>query len=254
MKNSPFIYGSTVSNEAFINRKAEITKLVGNLTGGINTSLISPRRWGKSSLVEKVVASITKNNKKTRVAIIDLFTVSSEEQFLEKFAREVIKASSSKWQEWAKNARQFFKTIIPKMSVGIDPLNDFNISFDWKEVQKNFDEILNLPESIASQKGIQMIVCIDEFQNIANFSDFESFEKKLRAIWQRQQSVTYCIYGSQRHMMNEIFNKPSKPFIVLAILCFCKKLKKLNGLILLVKALKKLAKPSAKRTPVLLLI
>lgn len=212
MKNSPFIYGTTVSNEAFIDRKNEIRKLVENLTGGINTTMISPRRWGKSSLVEKVADSISNSDRKTRVVKIDLFTVSSEEQFLEKFAREVIRSSSSKWQEWVKNARALFKVLIPKIQIGIDPVNDFSISFDWNEIQKHSDEILNLPEIVAKQKGIKVIVCIDEFQNIANFHDFESFEKKLRAIWQRQHDVTYCIYGSLRHMMNDIFNNASKPF------------------------------------------
>ena len=212
MKYSPFIYGTTVCNEAFINRKSEIKRLVENLTGGINTTLIAPRRWGKSSLVEKVASAISKSDKNTRVVVIDLFTVSSEEQFMEKFAREVIRVSSSKWQEWVKNARSVFKVLIPKINIGIDPVNDFSISFDWNEIQKYNDEILNLPETIARQKGIKIIVCIDEFQNIANFHDFESFEKKLRAIWQRQQDVTYCIYGSLRHMMNDIFNNPSKPF------------------------------------------
>jgi hypothetical protein len=212
MKNSPFIYGTIVINDAFIDRKDEIRRLSDNLTGGINTALISPRRWGKSSLVEKTVARISKNNKKIRVAVIDLFTVSSEEQFMEKFARELIKESSSKWQEWARNARTFFKMLLPKIHIGIDPVNDFSISFDWEEIKKNEDEILDLAETIAKQKKIKMIVCIDEFQNIANFNNFESFEKKLRAIWQRQQDVTYCIYGSHRHMMKDIFNNPSKPF------------------------------------------
>ncbi|MBN2632857.1 MAG: ATP-binding protein, partial [Bacteroidales bacterium] len=212
MRNSPFIYGTTVINDAFIDRKDEIRKLSDNMTGGINTTLISPRRWGKSSLVEKTVARIGKDNKDFRIAVIDLFTVSSEEQFMEKFARELIRASSSKWQEWARNARTFFKILLPKIHIGIDPVNDFSISFDWEEIKKNEDEILNLAETIAKQKKIKMIVCIDEFQNLASFSNFESFEKKLRAIWQRQQDVTYCIYGSRRHMMKDIFNNPSKPF------------------------------------------
>ena len=212
MKNSPFIYGTTVINDAFIDRKDEIRKLSDNLTGGINTTLISPRRWGKSSLVEKTVAGITKSNKDIRIAQIDLFTVSSEEQFMEKFARELIRASSSRWQEWARNTRSFFKMLLPKIHIGLDPVNDFSISFDWEEIRKNEDEILGLAETIAKQKKLKMIVCIDEFQNIANFNNFESFEKKLRAIWQRQQDVTYCIYGSRRHMMKDIFNNPSKPF------------------------------------------
>ncbi len=212
MKTSPFIYGTTVIDEAFINRKDEIKKLSANLTGGINTTLISPRRWGKSSLVEKTIDGMAKDNKDIRVAMIDLFTTGSSEQFMEKFTRELIKTSSSKWQEWVKNTRLFFKMLIPKINIGVDPVNDFSISFDWREMKKNEEEILNLPETIAQQKKIKIIVCIDEFQNIASFSDFEVFEKKLRAVWQRQHNVTYCIYGSRRHMMKDIFNNPSKPF------------------------------------------
>lgn len=212
MKTSPFIYGTLVIDDSFIDRENEIKKLSDNLSGGINTILISPRRWGKSSLVEKTIKALAKEDKNIRVAIIDLFTVSSSGQFMEKFTRELIKASSSKWQEWAKNARAFFKMLIPKINIGIDPVNDFSISFDLEEMKKNEEEILNLPETIANQKKIKIIICIDEFQNIAGFSDFESFEKKLRAVWQRQHDVTYCIYGSRRHMMKDIFNNPSKPF------------------------------------------
>jgi hypothetical protein len=131
---------------------------------------------------------------------------------MEKFAREIIRSTSTKWQEWVKNARSVFKMLIPKIHIGKDPLNDFSFSFDWAEIKKHEDELLDLPETIAKQKKIQLIVCIDEFQNIADFSGFEAFEKKLRAAWQRQKNVTYCIYGSQRHMMNDIFNNPSKPF------------------------------------------
>src|ERR1041385_6757008 len=100
MKDSPFIYGSTVSVPSFTNREKETEKLRSNLLSGINTMLISPRRWGKSSLVEKVILDIRKKEKKTKIVLIDLFSVSSEEEFMEVFAREVIKASSSKWQEW----------------------------------------------------------------------------------------------------------------------------------------------------------
>jgi hypothetical protein len=87
-----------------------------------------------------------------------------------------------------------------------------SISFDWENVRQHGDEILNLPEIIARQKGIKIIVCLDEFQTIAGFTGYENFERRLRAVWQRQKEVTYCIYGSKRHMMTEIFNNSSKPF------------------------------------------
>jgi hypothetical protein len=212
MKDSPFIYGTIVSIQSFTNREAESAKLQSNLLNGINTTIISPRRWGKSSLVEKVIIDINKKDKKTKTVIIDLFSVSSEEEFLEQFAREVIKASSSKWQEWMSSGKEFFKKLIPKLSLGIDPTTDFILSFDWHELKKNSDEVLNLPETIAKKRGIKFIICLDEFQNLSSFNDYLFFEKKLRACWQRHKSVTYCLYGSKRHMMTDIFNNPSKPF------------------------------------------
>jgi hypothetical protein len=212
MKSSPFIYGSTVSTQGFTNREKEIKKLTTNLLTGINTIIISPRRWGKSSLVEKVTHDIQKKNKSLRVVVIDLFSISSEEAFFEVYAREVIKASSAKWQDWLQSGKNFFKKIAPKISVGMDPHSDFSLSFDWKELKKNSDEILNLPETIAKNKNIKFIICLDEFQNLSSFKDPLNFEKKLRASWQRHQYVTYCLYGSKRHMMTDIFNNPSKPF------------------------------------------
>ncbi|MCX6328837.1 MAG: ATP-binding protein [Bacteroidia bacterium] len=212
MKNSPFIYGVTVTRKSFTNRENEIKKLTDNLLGGINTMIISPRRWGKSSLVEKVADLIKSKNPRIKVIILDLFAVNTEEEFMEKFATEVLKASSSKWEEWVKNAKRFFKNIVPKIQISVDPVNNFTISFDWQEIRQHGNEILNLPEAIAKQKKIRMIICLDEFQSIAGFRNYENFEKKLRSVWQRQKDVTYCIYGSKRHMMSEIFDNPSKPF------------------------------------------
>jgi len=212
MQKSPFIYGNTVSETSFTNRESEVEKLKSNLINGINTMIISPRRWGKSSLVEKVLQEINLDDRKTKTVNMDLFSYNSQEAFLEGFAKEIIKASTPKWQEWLNSGKEFFKRIIPIINVGLDPVTDFSISFDWAELKKYSDEILNLPEVIAIEKDFKMIICLDEFQNLAGFSDFENFEKKMRAVWQRQKNVTYCLYGSKRHMMTDIFNSPSKPF------------------------------------------
>ncbi len=69
------------------------------------------------------------------------------------------------------------------------------------------DEILQLPEKIAQKKGCNIVVCIDEFQQIAEFKDSKTFQKRLRSIWQLQKSVSYCLFGSKKHLMNELFEK-----------------------------------------------
>jgi len=224
MKDSPFIYGKTVSKNSFADRIIECGKLRSNLVNGINTMIISPRRWGKSSLVEKVISDIHLTEKGIYTSIIDLFYVNSEDEFLEIFAREIIKASSSKWEQWVKNSKEYFKMLVPKISIGMDPNQDFSLSFDRKELKNHYTEILDLPQTIAAKKGTRFIICLDEFQNIASFPGYESVEKKLRASWQRHSLVTYCLYGSKKHMMTDIFSNPDKPFYRFGDILFLEKI------------------------------
>ena len=73
-------------------------------------------------------------------------------------------------------------------------------------------EIFQLPEKIAQKKGYNIVVCIDKFQQIAEFKDSKTFQKRLRTVWQLQKSVSYCLFGSKKHLMNELFEKKSLPF------------------------------------------
>ena len=93
---SPFAFGHIVNLQAFTNRENDLEKLKKNLLSGINTIIISPRRWGKSSLVEKVANQISAENSDFIVVKLDLFSANSEEEFLENFSKEIIKASSTK--------------------------------------------------------------------------------------------------------------------------------------------------------------
>lgn len=208
--DAPFLFGKTVSEDEFTNRQADIKRLTGNLQNHINTILISPRRWGKSSLVKKVTEDI--RNRNTRVIMLDLLSIRNEEEFYKVLAKETIKATSNKLTEWIETGREFLKHITPKISLGTDPTQDFDISFEWKELEKNYAEILNLPQKIAKKKKLHLIVCIDEFQNCESFREPKLFQKRLRTEWQHHHHVTYCLYGSRQHMMAELFEKQSNPF------------------------------------------
>ncbi len=207
---SPFSFGRTVQELSFTNRQKEIQRLKSNFENKVNTTLISPRRWGKSSLVEKVAKQV--NSKKYKVVIFDLLPVRNEEEFYSTFSTAVIKATSGKLEEWTQVAKKFMQRINPKFSFGTDPANDFEIKLELDAVKKNYHEVLQLPEKIARDKKISIIICIDEFQNIGNFGHPELFQKRLRSEWQHQQNVTYCLYGSKQHMMMQLFEKQSMPF------------------------------------------
>lgn len=220
----PFNYGKVASNDLFINREKEINNISLGLESHINTILISPRRWGKSSLVNRVAYEMQQNNKNTRFCFVDLYSIRGEAEFYQVFATEMIKATSSKWEEWVTYGKKFISRLIPRFQIGIDPVNDFSISFDLKELRMAGDEILNLPEKISKEKKINIIVCIDEFQNIAHFEEPLVMQKKMRSAWQHHQLSTYCLYGSKRHMLAEIFENKSMPFYKFGDMVFLEKI------------------------------
>ena len=207
---NPFYFGRMVSGNAFANREKETQRMVSNFKNGINTILISPRRWGKSSLVKKAGETVKSRN--IRIVYLDAFSLRSEPDFFTAYAKSVLLATSSNWEERLTNLKDFLRQITPKISIGIDPEHEFSIGFDWEEVQQNATEILDLPEKIAKAKGFRVVVCIDEFQNIATYNNSLAFQKLLRSAWQKHEAACYCIYGSKFHMMQELFERQSMPF------------------------------------------
>ena len=221
---TPFIFGKIATEKNFTDRETETACLVQNFTSLINTIIISPRRWGKSSLVNKAAKLAMMQDSRLRICQIDLFNVRNEEHFYSLLAQKVITATSSKWEEAIESAKNFFSQLVPKISIGADPTNEVSIDFDWESVKQNPDEVLDLAEKIAEKKGLKIVICIDEFQNIAEFADPDYFQKKLRSHWQHHQHVAYCIYGSKRHMMLEVFTDSSKPFYKFGNLMFLDKI------------------------------
>ena len=221
---APFIFGRIATDENFTDREKETEHLVNNFESLINTVIISPRRWGKSSLVHRAADIAMRADKNIRICTIDLFNVKTEEQFYTVLARNLIQGTSSRWEEAVENAKKFFSRLVPKISVGAGPGSEISIDFDWEEMKGDPDEILDLSERIAEAKGVKIVVCIDEFQNIAEFEDPLFFQRRLRAHWQRHKKVSYCLYGSKRHMMMEVFTDSSMPFYKFGDIFFLNKI------------------------------
>lgn len=209
-EKKPFVFGVPATGSNFTDREQETARLVMNFKHGINTILISPRRWGKTSLVRKAISKSESDDLK--IVYLDIFACRSERDFYDAFASAVLKQTSSKLEEWLQHAKMFLTRISPKISMGTDPMTDFSVSLELNPDTEDVDEILQLPERIARRKGINIVVCIDEFQQIGEFKDSKAVQKRLRSVWQLQQSVSYCLFGSKKHLMNELFERRSLPF------------------------------------------
>ena len=221
MEENPFVFGKAVEGSYFTNRTKDAEHLKANLTHGINTILISPRRWGKTSLVKKVMANVIRPD--IKIIYIDVFSCKSEYDFYKVFASTIIQQTSSKIEEWMATAKEFLSRVITKVAFSPDSIQEYSLSFEFP-AKDDAEDILQLPERIAQKKGIHIVLCLDEFQQVAEFQDSMTFQKKLRSVWQHQQNVSYCLFGSKRHLMTELFSDSSNPFYKFGDMMFLKKI------------------------------
>jgi len=221
---SPFVFGQIARGKAFVNRTQELKHLSDNFQSGINTMIISPRRWGKSSLVSKAAAQLNRSHKEIKICHLDLFRVRDENHFFESFAQEVIKASSGRWQEWMSSAKDLLGGLVSSISIGADPVNDFSLKLSWNKASKEENAVLDLPEKIAAKKNIRFVICIDEFQKIDEFREGEFLQQRLRSHWQLQSRTSYCLYGSKRHIITQLFTSQAMPFYRFGDLIFLGKI------------------------------
>ena len=223
MEENPFVFGKAVEGGFFTDRINDAEHLEANLTHGINTILISPRRWGKTSLVKKVMANVA-DREDVKIIYVDVFSCKSEYDFYQLLAKAIIQQTSTKIEEWMATAKEFLSKIITKVSFSPDSIQEYSLAFEFPGNDDAESDILQLPERIARKKNIRIVVCIDEFQQVAEFQDPLTFQKKLRSVWQHQQEVSYCLFGSKRHLMTEIFSDSSNPFYKFGDMIFLKKI------------------------------
>jgi len=212
MTAPPFVFGRIADRDNFVDRVAERRRLVDSFTAGVNTAIISPRRWGKSSLVQRVAEDLAVTDSTIKVVRVDLFNARSEADFYAQLAHGVLQATTTKLAEWVDLAGRFLAHLRPVVSISADHSHSLSLDVDWRQAERSPDEVLDLVEQVATAKGLRLVVCLDEFQSIVRFPGALDFQRKLRAHWQQHQRVCYCLYGSKRHMLLDIFSTPDMPF------------------------------------------
>ena len=205
-----FVYGMSVEGENFTDRVKETKRLKMNMENGINVILVSPRRIGKSSIVRKVTKEIT--SPKIRTVYMDIYDCRSEYDFYNRFASELLKQTANKTGQVIENIKKFMVRLTPKISFSPEPMSEFSLSLGITPQNYKPEEILQLPEIIGQAQGVHIVVCIDEFQQIGEMSDTLTIQKRLRGIWQHQRNVSYCLFGSKKHLMNKLFQNRRMPF------------------------------------------
>ena len=205
-----FVYGVAVTDYNFTGRKEETQRLKANFLGGINSILISPRRYGKTSLVDHVCRNL--EGEDIIIVRLDIFGCKTEYDFYNALAVAVLKQTASKMQLWMEEARDFLVRLTPRIGIPVDPVSEISVSLGITPETHSPEEVLNMAEDIAKRKNRRIVVCIDEFQQVGEFENTKQVQARLRSVWQHHHYTSYCLYGSKRHMMSGIFLNRSMPF------------------------------------------
>ncbi|HEX4008072.1 MAG TPA: hypothetical protein VHX60_18000 [Acidobacteriaceae bacterium] len=206
---NPFIFGEIVDEPYFVDRTTELAQLVRDLADGQKVFLLSPRRFGKSSLVALALLKLRKRH--IRTVSITVSSYASYAQFLEKFAEKVLRAAGP-WNRVKDWVTRFGRSVKP----------DINYNMSTGEVSVSlgrgaaFDplpiapEIFAMPGELTANAGFRMAICLDEFQQISGF-DSGTVENVLRNQVQEQREVGYVFAGSQPSLMKEMLSS-NRPF------------------------------------------
>jgi len=205
---NPFSFGTIVRGDFFYDRKEEGKRIVNTLTNGNNMVLFAPRRYGKTSLVFRVIEQL--EEKGYTCVYFDFLPVYSIESFVNLYINAIEKKQNN-LHRLVQIITNVVKNIRPKLTFdsGGNPEFGIDLTEDTVSVQ-TLSEVLDLPEKLA-QPGKKTIVIFDEFQEITKLSKF-NFESLLRSKIQQQQSVNYLFLGSRTHLLSDMFNNKNRAF------------------------------------------
>src|SRR5690606_12915639 len=210
---NPFVYGEVVPAGAFVDREEELARLSADLRAGQKIFLISPRRYGKSSLIRRALEDAARRGCLTVEVTVSSY--SSYLAFLEGYARAVLSAETKlpRALAWLREAIGATRPEV-RLEEGRDGGTGLAVSFpavrSARDVARLAPEVFALPARLAESRGRRVVVALDEFQAIAGFNG-GSVEEALRAAVQHQRQVGYVFAGSEPTLMEAMLG-PRRPF------------------------------------------
>jgi hypothetical protein len=210
---NPFVYGEVVPAAAFADRVVELDRLAVDLAAGQKVFLISPRRFGKSSLVRHALAAMARRGALTIDVTVSSF--SSYVAFLEGYARALVAAETkgNRARTWL---REMIKSARAEVQYTVEagPLGALSVSFPGvrseRDISRLAQEVFALPGRLADARRRSVVVALDEFQAIGGFNG-GSVEHAMRAAVQHQRNVGYVFAGSEPSLMERMLG-PKRPF------------------------------------------
>ena len=210
---NPFVYGEVVPAASFVDRIDELDRLVRDLASGQKVFLISPRRYGKSSLIRQALGAIARGGALT--ADVTVSSYSSYLAFLEGYTRSLITMQSG-WEKARSWLRDAIGAAKPELRLEADSVGTMGLSVSFPSARTDRDisrlatDVFALPGRLGEAHKSRIVVALDEFQAINAFNG-GSVEHAMRAAVQHQRNVGYVFAGSEPSLMERMLG-PKRPF------------------------------------------
>lgn len=207
MKN-PFIIKSYTSKELFCDRESELETLIRNCQNGIDTTLISQRRMGKSALIYRLFDEMEEQKIDFHTIYTDIYATRSLSDFIKFIAEAVLKAFPEN-SNFGRKFMVFIKSLRPMItydSISGEP----QVQILYQSEQEKEHTLKGLFDFLDSQDK-KILLAIDEFQQIREYPE-KNIEELLRTYIQRVKNIQFIFCGSKKHMMIDIFSNAKKPF------------------------------------------
>ena len=208
--SNPFTLG-IVSKKDFCNRNEELENLLSHARGGNNVVLLSPRRFGKSSLVYKTLEVLEREG--FLCVYVDLFPVISERDFIERFSVGVFKGigRGADPRTIGRKVLNMFTRLIPSFEVKPDGVG-ISVKLDRStNADLLLDDLMDGIHKYVKGKKIKACIALDEFQEITELPESKKIEGILRSHIQHHKEISYLFVGSRRRILKDMFSK-KRPF------------------------------------------
>ena len=204
---NPFVLSPYEGKEFFCDREKETSAIIDDLQNGVNVTLISPRRYGKTGLVFRVLDELSRMQPKTVLCYCDIYSADDLEGFVKLFSEAVVR--SVKVEPAIKKFFSVFGGIRPLLSY--DPITGSpQVSITYQNEGQKLDTLRSIFDYLGSQKD-KFVVAFDEFQVIRNFKGV-NMEALLRTYIQPLKNVRFVFCGSKKHVMADMFVNAKSPF------------------------------------------
>lgn len=204
---NPFLLNGYHSPELFCDREEETAQLISNAVNGINTTLLSIRRMGKTGLLYHTLNQL-QQKKKGLGLYVDIFDTENLRDFINRLASAMLQSFPKKHPFW-KSAMEFIKHLRPVISYD-ELTGEPQVTLDYSQ-PKQYEYTLQGILSFLEKQNKLIVVAIDEFQQITNYPE-KNIEAILRTHIQKLKNVRFIFSGSSPHLLAEMFHHTKRPF------------------------------------------